>query len=1344
MNQRRRRSNAATATEWLDLLAVEGPFLAAPVVKDVWPGGLPALIKDDVGALREASSVLDASPGTRDAFIRHVLTGFLGWGANLIGAGHVPATLTTPVPEYGTEVRPDFMLLSDPDDLTSPPLLLGMVVDPGVRTTARPRPGTPGADKWSASFADRLAHGLRARKVPLGLVTDGTEWTLVCAPAGGATTKATWTRHTWFDEPDTLKAFSALLGRLRFFGVPDEQTLPALLAASLDRQEEITTRLSEQSQAVVEMLVATIGRLDAEHRAQHSKPLLPPDVEPAEVYQAAVTVLMRVVFLLYAEERGLLRTDDDIYADAYSISTLAGQLREHASEAGEDSLERSTTGWQRMLATFRVIHRGARHDQLTLPGYGGSLFDPDRFPWLEGRVDAAASLEDAEPLRVDDRTVLRALEALQWLRFAGERRRVSFRVLDVEQIGYVYEGLLDQDARRAEDWILGLAGDSKGEKDGPEISLTDLIEQHHQGAERFAAWLSNQIKQVGGSRSPAAITKALSPPKGTAADTAWTGVLEACGGDESTAKLIVPFAGLLRRDPRDLPVVYPPGSMYLTDSELRTHTGSYYTPRALAEEVVARTLEPLVKSPGPLDNEDESTWKIRTPEQIIGLKVIDIAAGSGAFLVAATRYLADRLLDARRAHEPAQTGVEIDDEQAVIDARRQILDHCIYGVDINPMAVEMAKLSLWLVTLDPNRPFGFLDDRLTVGDSLLGLTSPDQLLDMHLDPREGRKARTHEQIAAYTADVPALLKQSAALRQRIAEVDLIDSHAADHKARLLTESQQLTQRLTVLADALSGASLSGGTAANYEAVAAGFGLATSGAGSGTAWNKFEEDARFALTDQHGQVRRPAHFPLLYPEAFALPRTGFDAVIGNPPFLGNRLWKPHFGSGFQSWAARLLGAPSVGKVDLSLLFLRRAWNLLTPEGKLGLIVTTSLREPESRALGFSSLVEQGATIYAARSTMGWPTKAAGVYISIVWITRSRVKVRRWLDGNQVDQIGDGLTAEVDLGPPKMLDWLFAFEGVNNSKGNSLLLEASDDRLPALLGEAPDVWRPYLTGEDITGQIAVRPVRYCLDSEGKGLDEICSVGPRTRKYLLEVVQPERTSEQLKPYSGLYERWWQMWNTRADLRLQLREMSPYCLVMPAVSKYSVVALVPSDWVATNKVRVIEYKGPWLHAVMLSQWFEAWIWKYSGRMENRINLAVSSAIRTFPELSLDNDWARDWIGAWDRSIIAASTENESHTHFWNRYHGSSLDAAIVHCRNLRIELDAQVAGANGFSKLDSAQVEIDVGPRFGWDAQQRESAVSVLHAVNATQGNGQKRVKRSSRSTSAPGGSQAMFEGF
>lgn len=1300
MTQRRRRSNAATATEWLDLLAVEGPFLAAPVVKDVWPGGLPALIKDDVGALREASSVLDASPGTRDAFIRHVLTGFLGWGANLIGAGHVPATLTTPVPEYGTEVRPDFILLTDPDDLTSPPLLLGMVVDPGVRTTARPRPGTPGADKWSASFADRLAHGLRARKVSLGLVTDGTEWTLVCAPAGGATATVTWTRQDWFYEPDTLKAFSALLGRLRFFGVPDEQTLPALLAASLDRQEEITTRLSEQSQAVVEMLVATIGRLDAEHRAQHSKPLLPPDVEPADVYQAAVTVLMRVVFLLYAEERGLLRTDDDIYADAYAISTLAGQLREHASEAGEDSLERSTTGWQRMLATFRVIHRGARHDQLTLPGYGGSLFDPDRFPWLEGRVDAAASLEDAEPLRVDDRTVLRALEALQWLRFAGERRRVSFRVLDVEQIGYVYEGLLDQDARRADDWILGLAGDSKGEKDGPEISLTDLIERQHQGAEHFAAWLSDQIKQGGGSRTPAAITKTLTPPKGAAADTAWTGVLEACGGDESTAKLIVPFAGLLRRDPRDLPVVYPPGSMYLTDSELRTHTGSYYTPRALAEEVVARTLEPLVKSPGPLDSEDESTWKIRTPEQILALKVIDIAAGSGAFLVAATRYLADRLLDARRAHEPAQTGVEIDDEQAVIDARRQILDHCIYGVDINPMAVEMAKLSLWLVTLDPNRPFGFLDDRLAVGDSLLGLTSPEQLLDLHLDPREGRKARTHEQIAAYTADVPALLKQSAALRQRIAEVDLIDSHSADHKARLLAESQQLTQRLTVLADALSGASLAGGTPQNYEAVAAGFGMAVSGAGSDTLWAKFEDDARFALTDEQGQVRRPAHFPLLFPEVFSLPRTGFDAVVGNPPFLGGQKLTGALGVPYREHLVRDIGHGVRGSADLiAYMFLTAASLCDRDAGAFGLIATNTVGQGDTREVGLDQIIGKGFDIFAAVKSEKWPTKGANLECSIVWASRrARSKgVRAVADGLPVY----GITPSLDpsgraTGKPHRLlsNKNVCFQGSNvlgmgftMTQGEAEALVKHDDR-------NADVLFPFINGEDLNNRPDTSGSRWIINFSDWS-EERAQEYPDCYAIVREKVKPDRdrnNRESRKRY------WWRYAEYAPGLYRAIENLSNV-IAISIVSKIVMPVRIPNNQVFSHRTAVFATDDYADLALLSSSHHYWWAIQYSSTLESRTNYTPSDVFETLARpastetmrvvgATLDRDRRALMLG---RQLGLTKTYNLIHD-------PAVVDTEITHLRALHVEVDKSVCEAYGWDDLRLEHDHYDTRQGIRW----------------------------------------------
>src|SRR5262249_52220663 len=156
-------------------------------------------------------------------------------------------------------------------------------------------------------------------------------------------------------------------------------------------------------------------------------------------------------------------------------------------------------------------------------------------------------------------------------------------------------------------------------------------------------------------------------------------------------------------------------------------------------------------------------------------KVADIAMGSGAFLVAACRYLAGKLIEAWSAQDNPRAAQHMADAETdslldldatadplVIEARRQIIEHCLYGVDINPMAVEMAKLSLWLVSMDPRRPFTFLDDRLVCGDSLLGITSAEQLEWMHLDPREGRKLHETAVLFDWTAGVRTLLAEVAA------------------------------------------------------------------------------------------------------------------------------------------------------------------------------------------------------------------------------------------------------------------------------------------------------------------------------------------------------------------------------------------------------------------------------------------------------------------------------------------------------------------------------------------------------------------------------------------------------
>ncbi|SHG42595.1 Eco57I restriction-modification methylase domain-containing protein [Geodermatophilus nigrescens] len=1347
---RTRRGRRPSSTDWLQILDIDGPFLAAPVVTDTWPDGLPALDQARMDALRTSNSLYDANPGARDGFIRHILVDTLDWRHNLAW-GPDAAAFAVAVPEHQTRVDITFAMQAQDDTGVVTPgaaLLLGIVLPPKTATTGR---APVGGGTWTAGPADRLAHALRVRGVPLGLVTNGDTWTLVSVSDGGAVSTATWTRHAWLEEPQTLRAFVALLTRARFLGVAADQTLPALLTASLARQEEVTERLAEQSQAVVEMLVATLGRLDATHLAEHGARLLPGNVGPAEVYQASVTVLMRLVFLLYAEERGLLPLDDDTYAGGYAVTTLAESLRERATDHGEDALERTATGWYRLLSLFRGVHRGARHEQLILPAYGGSLFDPDRFPWLEGRASATEPLGRNRVPAIDDRTLLRALDALQTLQFAKERRRVSYRSLDVEQIGYVYEGLLDQDARTAEDWVVSIAVSDKDlRKNGPEIYLTDLEVQQAKGDDALAAWLVDQIKNAGGNRSKASILKALTSPTGDDAQRFARLVREACGNDDTATARVMPYCRLLRMDPRDLPVVYPPGSLYLTDSSARANTGAIYTPRFLAERVVETTLEGLVYKPGPLDTEDKSAWVLRTPKEILDLRICDIAAGSGAFLVAATRYLANRLVEARRQHgsqskvpdadEPATVsfGARALEEQELLDARREVIDHCIYGVDINPMAVEMAKLSLWLVTLDPRRPFSFLDDRLAIGDSLLGITSPDQLRDLHFDPKKGR-ALHENALDLYTSKTDELMKAASELRWQIAEIDLHDARDAEYKKRLLHRSEQLTRRLALIADALSGAVVAGASESDFLKVAMLANDANDGSNYGD--EKLRESVVAVLGGTTGAQNRPAHFPLLFPEVFTDGRSGFDAIVGNPPFLGNRHWRAAFGPDFQALAARLLAARSIGKIDLAALFLRRACTILGEQGSVGLILTTSLREPQARPHTYEALTSDGLEIFAAEPEIPWPTSSVGIHVSLVWLTRAAVFVSRRLGGRNVDRIPASLSEEVESLTPEPLSWLFAFEGSHNGKGESFLVDASDSQLPALRDEAPDLWVPYLTADDIAGSLVLHPRRYCFYAGDQSLHAVCAGRPLTERFLHEVVRPQRSPDALKSYPGLIDRWWQMVRTRYALRQQLGAIAPTYIAMPAVSKYAIAARVPATWLANNGVRLIADHGDWLFAFMHSQWFESWVWRFSGRRETRINLAVTGAIHTLPKLRLSDDWAGTWLQDWEEAVRAAARSGKGLTDFWNNFH-SNIDAPPLNrCRRLRGVLDRRIAEENDLPDLSSASTVIDVGPRFGWDTASREVAVQHMYRLHLEQRALLTETPRRQRPTAVAGLGQMQF---
>ncbi|MFN8545370.1 MAG: type IIL restriction-modification enzyme MmeI, partial [Candidatus Binatia bacterium] len=757
--------------EWLNLLDVSGPFLAVPVLREVFPQGLEELDASHAKRLRSAyeewRDAVDGDDADRDklhtAWIDEVLRTAIEADDSLLKHGKdVPASVVA-LPEHDTTITPDLVFI----DPTHAGAVLAPVhvFPPDTDLSASMKFGG-----LSCSPGDRMAMHLRALNVSFGLVTNGERWMLVHAPSGQVATFASWYARIWGQEPATLRAFVSLIGVRRFFA-PAQDRLPALFERSLKHQDEVTDALGDQVRRAIEVLLQALDRADQDRNRELLR-----DVKPQELYEAGLTVMMRLVFLLAAEERGLLLLGEPRYDSFYAVSTLRMQLRAESDEI----LERRRAAWSRLLAVFRAVFGGIDHPTLRMPAMGGSLFDPDRFPFLEGRLKGTSWRQHrAEPLPIDDRTVLLLLEAIQTF----EGRTLSYRALDVEQIGHVYEGLLERTVSRVEDVTLELEAGASA-KDA-RVTLGELESARLDGKAAVAKLVVERSK-----RSQSAIEKELAAdvePQQSAR------LLSACRGDVKLRDRIEPYVRLLRTDPWGYPLVHPKGAFVVVLGADRRETGTHYTPKSLTERIVEETLTPLVYD-GPAKGEPRAAWKLKTPEQLLDLKVCDPAMGSGAFLVQACRFLSARLVEAwaieeqagrvidltGQVHEPRTSvdsmppGVETRAE----NARRIVAERCLYGVDLNPLAVELAKLSLWLVTLSKGRPFGFLDHNLRRGDSLLGISRLEQLTELSMTPKE------HAQGRLFGKKIRQSVEEALAIRLQLREMPIRDIRDVEAMAGL--------------------------------------------------------------------------------------------------------------------------------------------------------------------------------------------------------------------------------------------------------------------------------------------------------------------------------------------------------------------------------------------------------------------------------------------------------------------------------------------------------------------------------------------------------------------------------
>jgi hypothetical protein len=754
-------------SEWLSLVPTSGPFLVPMVLEKVFPQGLDAHDPEHYRDLRQAheewqENQLSKRPNVaiHNAWIKFVLRQTLGHPGDVLAEGQaIPQTLKATISEHGETLKPDF-LVRNPQDASSPgkPRLL-LQVYPAAQDLEKPVAGR----HWKASPATRMMELLHGTDVRLGLVTSGEHWMLVDAPRGETTGFASWYAHLWLEEKITFQAFRSLLGVHRFFAVPEDQTLEAMLAESATHQQEVTDQLGLQVRRAVEVLIQSLDRTDQDHGRQ-----LLGDISESTLYEAALTVMMRLVFLFSAEERDLLLLGDPLFDQHYAVSTLVAQLQEAADQHGEEVLERRLDAWVRLLSTFRAVYGGVQHERMKLPPYGGSLFNPDRFPFLEGRRPGTSWMDTpANPLPINNRTVLHLLRSLQYLEMEGEARRLSFRALDIEQIGHVYEGLLDHTAKRATEPVLGLSG-AKGQE--PEVPLGRIEYAMEQGEDPLVEFLCEET-----GRYEKAVRKALEYEP----DSEEAGLLRAaCGNDDKLLKRVLPSAGLIRRDTFGQPIIIREGSVFVTEGTTRRSTGTHYTPRSLTEPIVQYTLEPLVYT-GPAEGKPREEWKLRSARELLDLKICDMACGSGAFLVQACRYLSELLVEAWEQADAAHPGspgitpegeastgaisetiIPKDPDERLIYARRIIAQRCLCGVDKNPLAVEMAKLSLWLLTLAKDKPFTFLNHAIRPGDSLVGIHDLRQVRVFDLNPDAPVRS-------LFAAPLFELVDQALALRKKI-------------------------------------------------------------------------------------------------------------------------------------------------------------------------------------------------------------------------------------------------------------------------------------------------------------------------------------------------------------------------------------------------------------------------------------------------------------------------------------------------------------------------------------------------------------------------------------------------
>jgi hypothetical protein len=1232
----------------------------------------------------------DATPGIPD--FRDFAQSVLGWRFSPRGyAGTpevpIPPELEVALPDLGETLRPDFAV-RELDPLPGAPAwqVLVRVLPPGQD------PDDEGAEggRLALSAHGRMERLLRQTGVAAGLIVNGHKLRLVSAPRGES---SGWLDFRVADMLPTagrpiVAALRLLLSEQRLLALPRPQRLAALLADSRRFQNEVSEQLAGQ---VLHALYELLRGFQAAHDASKEELLREALSDtPDDVYRALLTVILRLVFLLYAEERDML-PGDETFIRGYSLAGLHARLRADAA-LHPDTMDQRFGAWAQLLALFRMVHDGAAADGLSLPPRQGVLFDPDRFPFLEGRKAAGARQRHARiaPPLVPDGTIYRALEKLLVL----EGERISYRALDVEEIGSVYETMMGFRLEAATGRSVAIKA-AKRSGAPTTIDLDALLAEP--GAKR-AAWLQERCDRKPSDR----VRKAIG----------------AAAGIEDLHAALQPMI-----DAAATPDLVPRGAMVLQPSAARRRSGSHYTPRELTEPIVRTTLEPIWRRLG------EVQGGIPRPEAILDLKVCDPAMGSGAFLVEACRQLGDALVASWRVHG-GRPAIPPDEDEAIF-ARRLVAQRCLYGVDRNPMAVDLAKMSLWLATLARDHALTFVDHALRHGDSLVGL-SRRQLEAFHWDGAAPRFQRGFEAVRAREH-----LARVTALRQQIRDADdtVPDSDLRD----LWDAAEAELDEVRFLGDLVLAAFFDGETPKAREAnrTSLADALVTGGA---ARWRQDLAERRVADIPL-----APFHWEIEFPEVFDRANPGFDAFVGNPPFVGGRKLRGSTSDAYFDWLGTAFSETS-GNADLSAYFFRFTFSALRERGTLGLIATNTIAQGDTRSSGLHWICTHGGEIFAARRRVPWPGEAA-VVVSVVHVVRGAFAGPRELDGRAVpvitaflfDRGGHADPAKLMANAGKsfqgsiVLGMGFTFDDTD-AKGVATPISEMH-RIVAANPACREVIFPYIGGEEVNTSPTHAHHRYVISFGDRSEEECRKQWPELIRVLEEKVRPERTRKDKNGNFVLREplptRWWHHADKRPALYATLVDMSEVIVTPSSAATHHTFSFASSKSIFSHKLIVIAEEKMHVFSALQSRVHEIWRRKFGATLGDALTYNPSDVFETypFPDSSLHKTTETAGQVYCDFRAGLMVRNNEGLTKTYNRFHDpEERDPDIARLRALHAAMDRAVLDAYGWHDLDPAcefllDYEIDEEAwgdrkkpyRYRWPDEVQSEVLARLLELNA-----------------------------